>query len=846
MARSGPHPRLGHHCSSSSSSSSSSNLRPPLPLWRRRAAAATAAAAADAAAAAAAHTPAAAAALTPSYDAARLLSGAAYTAPPLAAGPVAPDRNPGGRGLRLVATAPVRPGDLLLAARALAAVFGAASAVSGAAGAPGNGDLVELLAGRDYSPGELEWLGVVAAPPPRAARRGGAGQEDDGREDGGAEDDGAAASWQAARLERARRLFAAAAAGDGGSGATSAAVVAAAAAPTFPCPLSRDELEELVSRAALAEPSEDAAAAALRAADADAPSFGGGGGGGGGGNDASRPAVATAASAASVTALWPPFALANHSCAPTASVAVFGPVLVLRAAEAMLPGDEVTVCYLGEQRFAPVARRRDALRRSHGFLCQCRRCLAEQRVFPTRYYPQDDVLLGMADGADERGDDEGGESERGGGEQRQEDDAGADDATAAEASEGKRQPRLFFPRRSLPARALGWVAALATGRGAPAAARAWRGGRPAPPRPAPDHRCLEETWLLATSSLAGDVRAARTATVRAAGRREDAAGAADAARVRLDAGLEWAGKHAVPARRGRRRQLGAAGGNDDGGAEAQRRAGDDDDDDGGASASSYDDDDPDTAVPPEAAAWFAACGMPLHRADAELSRLVASAAVVMDAGDFFGGGDGGGDRDAADNGAPAAGERERLTPLEDDLRARRGLGALRAAQARRLAALGRCLSAAESVARGSELHCALAVEHASVARIVAARGGDGGGGRDGGGRERQKAAAAAAARALAADLRSARAHRERYGPPAECPPELIARLLAARRRAVAGAGLADRMGALAWGDAMARDRYAAAAASSGARLSGGGGGGAGGGAGASSLAGGDGGGGGGA
>jgi hypothetical protein len=678
--------------------------------------------------------------------------------------------------LRLVVTKPVRPGDFLLASRALAAVFGPAvpalppgATGSAADAAPSNADLVALLAGRDYTPDELEWLEVLYP-------------EEEEEEEEGDDTDGNGdpfARQQRRRLERAGRLFAAAAEGKPSSFFAQTATA---------CPLSRSELSDLVARTALAEPNEDAAAAALRAA-----------------SGAGSAAVATSAPASSVTGLWPAFALANHSCAPTASATVVGSVLVLRASEPMLPGDEATVCYLGEARFAPVARRRAALRASHGFLCQCRRCLAEQRVFPTKYYPQDDVLLGLADDPEEEEEEEG-EAEA---------EAAAEAATAAPEDETQ-QPkrRLVFPRRSLPARALGWAAALATGRGLAAAARAWRAGRPPKPRPAPDHRCLEETWLLATGPLAEDVRAARTATVRATGRREDAARAIDAARLRLESALAWAGREVVSQRRRPQRRVVGGGDKDEDGAA-----------DDGAVGLDLDIEDDDRPVPAEAAGWFAACALPLHRADAELSRLMASAAVELESGDFFRGR--GQEEEDVDRrrGSAAPGEREMLTPLEDDLRARRGLAALRAAQRRRLAALGRCLSAAEAVARGSELHCALAVEHASLARTIAARAAAAAGAVDASSEgdeqrrqddddqqaQQQQVARAAASAALAADLRCARAHRERYGGAAECSPELVARLVAARRRATAGAALADRMGALAWGDALRRDRYSDAA-----------------------------------
>ena len=738
----------------------SAPLPPPLPSRAR-------AVAADAADAAPSSAPPPA-----NFDAARLLSGdALYTPPPLVVGPVAPDLDTSGSktGLRLVVTQPVRAGDFLLGCRALAAAYGPgaareAGAAAAASAAPSNADLVDALGWRDYTADELEWLELLAAGGGRRKRRREAeGEEEEDEEDEDDEEHNDDEQQQEQRLEQARRLFSRAADAPPSSSSPTGA----------PCPLTPAELEQLVARTALAEPCEDAAAAALRAAAAAAAAP----------SSASAAAVATAASAASVTALWPAFALANHSCAPSASAAVFGPYLVLRAAQGMLPGDEVSVCYLGDERFAPVARRRSLLRRRHGFLCQCRRCLAEQRVFPTRYYPQDDVLLGLADDplGDEEGRAEGGEQE---------------------APDGDR-PRLA--RNSLPSRALGWVAALATGRGLAAAARAWRGGRPPLPRPAPDHRCLEETWALASGPLAEDVRAARPATVRGAGRRADAARRADTARARLDAALAWAGSNAVA----RRPRALLGGGEGLVVAEGEVEKGEGKGTAAAVDAAAADD----STVPFEAAGWFAACGMPLHRLDAELSSLMASAAVVAAADDGSAEED-----DEGEGGGGGGTRREVQTPWDDELRARRGLRSLTAAQRRRLSALGRCLSAAEAVARGSDLHCALAVEYASVARTVAARAAAQAAAaaveeEEGRGRAAATAAATASKAALAADLRCARAHRERYGGPNECPPELIARLLAARRRAVTGAALAERIGVIAWGEALTRDRFAPAAAS---------------------------------
>jgi hypothetical protein len=125
-------------------------------------------------------------------------------------------------------------------------------------------------------------------------------------------------------------------------------------------------LQQIISENAYSEPAEDAGAAALRELIPE-----------------------------SVTGLWPEFSLLNHSCSPNAVVAVVGQQLLLRATAPVLEGEEVTVCYLGKERFAPVAKRRAMLRGYYGFHCQCERCVCEQKTFPTRYYPEDAVLLGL-------------------------------------------------------------------------------------------------------------------------------------------------------------------------------------------------------------------------------------------------------------------------------------------------------------------------------------------------------------------------------------------------------------------------------------------------------------------
>jgi hypothetical protein len=42
-------------------------------------------------------------------------------------------------------------------------------------------------------------------------------------------------------------------------------------------------------------------------------------------------------------------------------------------AQPILEGDQLTACYLGQERFAPVAHRRTRLRSLYGFHCKCPR-----------------------------------------------------------------------------------------------------------------------------------------------------------------------------------------------------------------------------------------------------------------------------------------------------------------------------------------------------------------------------------------------------------------------------------------------------------------------------------------
>ena len=129
---------------------------------------------------------------------------------------------------------------------------------------------------------------------------------------------------------------------------------------------------------------------------------------------------------AALAALFPLFSFANHSCCPNAAHVVVGgtrplgggglggsssggssgsrggvgsgangdgggqldvlarpgvgPRMVVRAAQRILPGQEVSVNYLGRGALAPAAERRAALAAHWGFECRCPRCAAELKL----------------------------------------------------------------------------------------------------------------------------------------------------------------------------------------------------------------------------------------------------------------------------------------------------------------------------------------------------------------------------------------------------------------------------------------------------------------------------------
>jgi hypothetical protein len=73
----------------------------------------------------------------------------------------------------------------------------------------------------------------------------------------------------------------------------------------------------------------------------------------------------------------------NHSCQPNASIDVTSDgVATLTALEALEPGDEITICYLGpDAQLHPRAVFRAMIKLMYGFDCKCRRCREEQPLF---------------------------------------------------------------------------------------------------------------------------------------------------------------------------------------------------------------------------------------------------------------------------------------------------------------------------------------------------------------------------------------------------------------------------------------------------------------------------------
>ncbi|MEW5300414.1 MAG: hypothetical protein WDW36_003345 [Sanguina aurantia] len=76
--------------------------------------------------------------------------------------------------------------------------------------------------------------------------------------------------------------------------------------------------------------------------------------------------------------LWTaPFAFANHSCLPTCVHYVVGSTMVVRAVRPVLPGQHITISYLGREDYSPASERNRALSERYGFACRCPRCATE-------------------------------------------------------------------------------------------------------------------------------------------------------------------------------------------------------------------------------------------------------------------------------------------------------------------------------------------------------------------------------------------------------------------------------------------------------------------------------------
>ncbi|KAJ5156123.1 hypothetical protein N7492_008926 [Penicillium capsulatum] len=95
-------------------------------------------------------------------------------------------------------------------------------------------------------------------------------------------------------------------------------------------------------------------------------------------------------------AVYPTAAIANHSCLPNVSLRCLsfsgspahpnqmihkpndGGRMVFTASRHILPGEECCISYFDLTRFVDVASRREHLRKSFRFVCQCERCISEE------------------------------------------------------------------------------------------------------------------------------------------------------------------------------------------------------------------------------------------------------------------------------------------------------------------------------------------------------------------------------------------------------------------------------------------------------------------------------------
>jgi SET and MYND domain-containing protein len=279
--------------------------------------------------------------------------------------------NLAGKRYGLTATQNLPVGSLLLVVPPLVAAYGEGGA------APGNEELVSQLDGQQLLPWQMQWLRLLYRDPAQSvaaaaanvekqAANGGSGSSADGQ---GHVDDTVQQQQQqrqqqhhseqqqvtsTAELAMLQQLLLqggafAQQAPDGNSPAVAVNPAAAAAAAgggdasiaSITCPLSTEQLQQLISENAYSEPSEDSGASLLRELTPE-----------------------------SVTGLWPEFALLNHSCAPNTVAVVVGQYLLLRATAPVLAGEELSCSYLGQRGLAPVALRRAFLQGVYGFHCQ--------------------------------------------------------------------------------------------------------------------------------------------------------------------------------------------------------------------------------------------------------------------------------------------------------------------------------------------------------------------------------------------------------------------------------------------------------------------------------------------
>ena len=75
--------------------------------------------------------------------------------------------------------------------------------------------------------------------------------------------------------------------------------------------------------------------------------------------------------------LWPEMSFINHSCAPNAINYVVGNTIIIRAAQDVAAGQEITISYLGRPQLDHVETRIDKLEEDYGFSCECERCTSE-------------------------------------------------------------------------------------------------------------------------------------------------------------------------------------------------------------------------------------------------------------------------------------------------------------------------------------------------------------------------------------------------------------------------------------------------------------------------------------